>query len=280
MLYYAIDVDDYNLATELLKAGVDANALDRRRGGLAQHVAAKKHNSRMLGLLLDHGAEVNALDVAGKNVLYYAVQANDQKQVADLFQRKAKVVALGNNSNESYISGKSFLALASFQEAKQPDSVSLQNYGKARTHFEKASTQYQQSADDMNGALRSAGLKEFFSQMLGSAAVQYGTAKQAQLQDQQWQEITALQEASNSNTGLNGYYRNRNQLDSQIQVTTNPDLVLPNINNRESLDNKQVEQWIVIYEAAAADSAQIVSNIDKRRNCLKSSVDRSACPQL
>jgi len=280
MLYYANDVDDYNLATELLKAGVSPNTLDRRRGGLAHHVAAKKHNSRMLGLLLDHGAEVNALDVAGKNVLYYAVQADDQKQIAELFRRKAKVVALSNNSNESYISGKSYLALASFQEAKQPDAAALQNYSKARTHFEEATTQYQQLADDMNGALRSAELKGFFLQMLGSAVIQYGTAKQAQLQDQQWQEITALREASNSNTGLNGYYRNRNQLGSQIQVTTNPDLVLPNINNQESLDNRQVQQWVKIYEDAAANSAQIVSNIDERLECLKSSVDRGVCPHL
>ena len=280
MLYYAIDEDDYNLATDLLKAGVDANTLDRRRGGLAQHVAVKKHNSRMLGLLLDHGAEVNALDVAGKNILYYAVQADDQKLIDELFQRKAKVVALGNSSNESYISGKSYLALARFQEIKQPDAKALQNYSKARTHFEKATTQYQQLADDMNGALRSSKLKGFFLNILGSAVIQYGTAKQAQLQDHQWQEITALQEASNSNTGLNGYYRNLNQLDSQIQVTTNPDLVLPNIDNLESLDNKQAEQWIVIYEAAAANSAQIVSEIDERRNCLRRSINRGACPQI
>lgn len=280
MLYFAIDVDDYNLATELLKAGVDANTLDRRRGGLAQHVAAKKHDSRMLGLLLDHGAEVNALDVAGKNVLFYAVQADDQKLTTELFQRNAKIVALGNNSNDSYVSGKSYLALARFEEGKQPDALSLQNYSYARTHFEEATTQYQQLADDMSGAQRSAALKGIFLQVLGNAVIQYGTAKQAQLQDKQWQEITALQEASNSNTGLNGYYRNLSQLDSQIPVTTNPDLVLPNINNQESLDNKQVEQWIVIYEAAAANSAQIVSNIDERQNCLKSSENSGACPQL
>ncbi len=184
MLYYAIDMDDYNLATELLKAGVTPNTLDRRRGGLAQHVAAKKHNSRMLGLLLDHGAAVNALDVAGKSVLYYAVQADDQEQITELFQRRAEVVALGNNSNESYISGKSYLALARFQEAKQSDAASPQNYSKARTHFEKATIQYQQLADDMSGALRSAELKGFFLQMLGTAVIQYGTAKQAQLQNQ------------------------------------------------------------------------------------------------
>ena len=280
MLFYAIDVDDYSLATKLLKAGVAPDTLDRRRGGLAQHVAAKKHDSRMLRLLLDHGAEVNAVDVAGKTVLYYAVQADDQEQIAELFQRKAKVVALGSNSNESYISGKSYLALASFQETEQPDAVSPQNYSKARTHFEEATTQYQQLADDMNGALRAAAFKGFLLQMLGNAVIQYGTAKQAQLQDQQWQQMTALQEASNSNTGLNGYYRNLNQLDSQIRVTTNPDLVLPNINNQESLDKKQVEQWIEIYEDAAANSAQIVSNIDKRLSCLKSRVGRGACPQL
>lgn len=280
MLYYAIDVNDYNLATELLKAGVDPNTMDMRRGGLVQHVAVKKHDSRMLGLLLDHGAEVNALDVAGKNVLYYAVQADDQEQVAELFQRKAEVVALGNNSNESYISGKSYLALASFQEAKQSDAASLQNYSKARTHFGEAATQYQQSADDMSGALRSAELKRFFLQVLGAAVIQYGTAKQAQLQSQQWQEMAALQGASSSNTGLDGYYRNLKQLDSQRQVTINPDLVIPNINNQESLDTKPVEQWIEIYEEAAANSVQIVSNIDKRLDCLKSSVDRDACPQL
>lgn len=77
LLIWAVISKNYPLAYFLLGNGVDVNA----RGGIfletSLHYAAREDDScKFLNLLLENGADIEALDLDGRTPLHYAIEAN------------------------------------------------------------------------------------------------------------------------------------------------------------------------------------------------------------
>ena len=87
-LMYAVERDKPDMITLLLDAGADVNAVDSF-GRPALMFAIEKDNPDVISLLLEAGADVNAVDKNGKSALMYAIERDklDMIMTIPFFER-------------------------------------------------------------------------------------------------------------------------------------------------------------------------------------------------
>jgi len=88
-LYRAVANNETDKVSSFLLAGIDPNgrAVSDRVGTTPLHLAIRKHNSQVIDLLLNRGADVTALEEKNRSVLWVAVNINDTATVHKLLDR-------------------------------------------------------------------------------------------------------------------------------------------------------------------------------------------------
>lgn len=95
-LHVAILAKDIASIKTLLAEGVDAQALFKRHSLSTVHHAVFVNSVEIVSLLLDHGAEVNARNVAGYTPLHWAARAGKMACARLLLERGADLDAVSN----------------------------------------------------------------------------------------------------------------------------------------------------------------------------------------
>jgi len=101
-LFEAVMLEDVALAKEVLKKGANPNYRERNRHLLAS--AAQNPQSTVLAVLIEGGADVNAIDGIGHTALMRAVAVNSLPNVQTLLQAKADPNIKDNEGNTPLLS--------------------------------------------------------------------------------------------------------------------------------------------------------------------------------
>jgi len=94
LLLRALDTGDYDLTKRLLEHGLDPNRPDDDGDDTPLHVAAEMGNERLAELLVDKGANVNALNQSNRTPLHLAV-IHDKPAMSRLLLRHGAKTCLG-----------------------------------------------------------------------------------------------------------------------------------------------------------------------------------------
>ena len=81
LFYEAVSSGDIDKARELLENGADVNALNLRDGFRSLHKASYNGDKKMIGFLLESGANINKKDLLGFTPLQVALTRNDEASV-------------------------------------------------------------------------------------------------------------------------------------------------------------------------------------------------------
>mmetsp|Transcript_16430 Transcript_16430/g.39418 ORF Transcript_16430/g.39418 Transcript_16430/m.39418 type:complete len:319 (-) Transcript_16430:9-965(-) len=91
LLMAAVLTGDLEGARRILTQKIDLNLQHERDGRTVLHWAAESGSLSLVTLLLDHGAEKNIIDHAGRTPLHLAIAKERQHVVAELVQRGADI---------------------------------------------------------------------------------------------------------------------------------------------------------------------------------------------
>ncbi|MBR1437053.1 MAG: ankyrin repeat domain-containing protein, partial [Synergistaceae bacterium] len=92
---------DYELVKLLLENGANVQAVDER-GGTVLMYAASRSEPEILKLLLDNGAEINAQDESGITALMLAVRSNSSEAIKLLLDAGAKIAIRDKDGKRAY----------------------------------------------------------------------------------------------------------------------------------------------------------------------------------
>lgn len=76
-LHYAARAGHLNACQMLIDAGANINAVTRAGRATALHRATKQGHTQIISLLLEHGADPNITDADGKTPIFYSVSQSD-----------------------------------------------------------------------------------------------------------------------------------------------------------------------------------------------------------
>jgi len=98
-LFEAVKNDDLDQVNELVGQGADVNAKDKFFGDTPLHKAIQLRNFEMVKLLIENGADVNAINGQDDTPLILSVAQSDLEFVKLLLENGAKVNAHGSDGN-------------------------------------------------------------------------------------------------------------------------------------------------------------------------------------
>jgi ankyrin repeat protein len=98
-LHYAIAEGKYNVVKLLLNRGADANAVDKY--GITPILLAAEKDLSMLQLLLDYKANIQVVDNEHNTALHHAAKAGKTEMVKKLIQINRNWVSAGNKENKT-----------------------------------------------------------------------------------------------------------------------------------------------------------------------------------
>lgn len=101
LLMMAVEIDNLELASQLIEAGADVTLVVPDSGSTALHYAASADCTK---LLIEHGANVRALDMLNSEALFYAADGGDFDTVALLLEHGANATQV-NDLDLSPLSG-------------------------------------------------------------------------------------------------------------------------------------------------------------------------------
>ncbi|GHM58477.1 MAG: hypothetical protein sL5_06330 [Candidatus Mesenet longicola] len=90
-LFSALDNNNLQLAEKFIKQGVNVNATTKEEGDTPLHVAAQNGYERVVALLLQHGANVNATSKDGDTPLHLAVDKGHKHIIQLLLKEKPNI---------------------------------------------------------------------------------------------------------------------------------------------------------------------------------------------
>ncbi len=126
MLDWTYGPDGDQLLSQKLQSGGDPNERDRSSGEAAIHVAARRRRAGAIKILLEFGAEINALSAGGKTAYVHAVRRGFQ-ETADLLREHGADTSLNNSDRLAVMLTSGQLDEAVKLLAAQPEIVRTGN---------------------------------------------------------------------------------------------------------------------------------------------------------
>jgi len=209
-LYHAIDIDDMDLATGVLKMGIDPNGYNSYKIGPPINVAAMEGKINFVDLMIGYGADINAKDKDGWTCLFYFTRKNNKEAMRYLIGKGAEVHPIGDTAHNSYATAMSYLASAQYNEELGNRDKVIEHYTGAAKYFEKASLQYKELHKETSKLKMKQDLKNFariFFAGIAQASAEISTQLAAEQNQRQINQILAMKTASKTGTGYSGYYK-------------------------------------------------------------------------
>ena len=203
--------DDAEFITSLLRKGYDPKV--KKEDGLSPlHFSAMRGTLNIIDLFLANGLDIQDVDNAGRNPLYYAVFNKHEAAARYLINKGSKIAKVTSSGEESSTSASTYVLKGRMFHEEGLFEDATQSYQIAKGLFDQASIAYDEMRRELKRKLTNVKVSNFFKgvgvsllQGVAAAGSQYQAQYQAQQLSKTHAEMSAMNYAEKSNTGISGY---------------------------------------------------------------------------